>query len=344
MNNKQDNLLPGKIPGKLLDNLLNKINISDPRVEVGAEIGEDAALLDLGDKYLAITTDPITFATDLLGWYLVNINANDIAVTGAKPKWLTTTLLFPTHTKSKEISRIFDDIVDACKKIDVTIIGGHTEITDSISKPIAIGTMLGEVKKEEAVLTSGAKPGDTIILTKGIGIEGTSILCRDLDRVLIDNGVSNITINAGKNYLFEPGISVIKDVSTILNTAKVHSMHDLTEGGISTGIIEMATASKVGVVINNDDLIITPITLECCKATSINPLGLLSSGALVATLKPSDVDDVIRALSKENILCKNIGYVTEQKSKILLTSNKRTIEFPRFHRDELARCFDMFNS
>ena len=142
MNNKQDNLLPGKIPGELLHNLLNKINISDPRDAVGAEIGEDAALLDLGDKYLAITTDPITFATDLLGWYLVNINANDISVTGAKPKWLTTTLLFPTHTNSKEISRIFDDIVDACKKIDVTIIGGHTEITDSISKPIAIGTII----------------------------------------------------------------------------------------------------------------------------------------------------------------------------------------------------------
>ena len=343
MNNKQDNLLPGKIPGKLLNNLLNKINISDPRVAVGAEIGEDAALLDLGDKYLAITTDPITFATDLLGWYLVNINANDISVTGAKPKWLTTTLLFPTHTNSKEISRIFDDIVDACKKIDVTIIGGHTEITDSISKPIAIGTMLGEVKKKEAVLTSGAKPGDTIILTKGIGIEGTSILCRDLERVLIDNGVSNTTINAGKNYLFEPGISVIKDVSTILNTAKVHSMHDLTEGGLSTGIIEMATASNVGVVVNNEDLIISPITLDCCEATSINPLGLLSSGALIATLNPSDVNNVIAALSKENIICKNIGHVTEKESGILLNSKKGTVEFPRFNRDELARCFDLFN-
>ena len=292
---------------------------------------------------MAITTDPITFATDLLGWYLVNINANDISVTGAKPKWLTTTLLFPTHTNSKEISRIFDDIVDACKKIDVTIIGGHTEITDSISKPIAIGTMLGEVKKKEAVLTSGAKPGDTIILTKGIGIEGTSILCRDLERVLIDNGVSNTTINAGKNYLFEPGISIIKDVSTILNTAKVHSMHDLTEGGLSTGIIEMATASNVGVVVNSEDLIISPITLDCCEATSINPLGLLSSGALIATLNPSDVNSVIAALSKENIICKNIGYVTEKESEILLTSKKGTVEFPRFNRDELARCFDLFN-
>jgi hydrogenase expression/formation protein HypE len=344
MNNKQDNLLPGKLPAQILDNLLSKINNTDHRVKVGAEIGEDAALLDIGDNFLVVTTDPITFATDLLGWYLVNINANDIAVTGAKPKWLTTTLLFPPHTNPEEISDIFDDIVDACKKIDVSIVGGHTEITDSISKPIAIGTMLGEVKKEEAVTTSGAKLGDRIIMTKGLGIEGTSILCRDLEKVLVGNGVSKTTIATGRNYLFDPGISIIKDVSTILETAKVNSMHDLTEGGISTGIIEMATASKVGVVINNDDLIITPITLECCKATSINPLGLLSSGALVATLKPSDVDDVIRALSKKNILCKNIGYVTEQKSKILLTSNKRTIEFPRFHRDELARCFDMFNS
>ena len=343
MNNKQDNLLPGKIPGELLNNLLNKININDPRVVVGAEIGEDAALLDLGDKYMTITTDPITFATDLLGWYLVNINANDIAVTGAKPKWLTTTLLFPTHTKPKEISKIFDDILAACKKIDVTVIGGHTEITDSISKPIAIGTMLGEVKKEETVLTSGAKPGDTIILTKGIGIEGTSILCRDLKTILIDNGVPDTTIKAGKDYLFEPGISIIKDVYTILNTAKVNSMHDLTEGGLSTGIIEMATASKVGVVINSADLIISPITLDCCRATSINPLGLLSSGALIATLNPSNVNNVIAALSKENILCKKIGYVTEKESGILLNFPKETIEFPRFNRDELARCFDMFN-
>jgi len=343
MNKKSKNLLPGKISGPILDSLLNKINISDPRIKVGAEIGEDAALIDIGDKFLVVTTDPITFASDLLGWYLVNINANDIAVTGAKPKWLLTTLLFPSNTNTKTISDIFDDIVDACKKINVSIIGGHTEITDSISKPIAIGTMLGEVKKEKAVLTSGAKPGDRIIMTKGLGIEGTAILCRDRSKILVDSGVSNTTINKGGNYLFEPGISIIKDATTILNTATINSMHDLTEGGLSTGILELATASKVGAVINNDDLIISPITLECCMATSINPLGLLSSGALVATLSPTDVDKVIHALSKENIICKNIGYVTEHTSEILLKSSKGTVELPKFDRDELARCFDMFN-
>ena len=341
--NKSDILLPGKIPGPILNKLLNKINNTDPRIKIGAEMGEDAALLDIGDKFLAVTTDPITFATDLLGWYLVNINANDIAVTGAKPKWLMTTLLFPSNTSAKTISGIFDEIVKACEKINVSIIGGHTEITDSISKPIAIGTMLGEVDKEKAILTSGAKPGDSIIMTKGLGIEGTAILCRDGVKILGNNGVSKATIHTGSNYLFEPGISIIKDVSTILKTAKVNSMHDLTEGGLSTGVIELATASNVGVVIKNDDLIISPITIECCKATSTNPLGLLSSGALIATLNPDDVDDVIYALSKENIDCSNIGYVTGNPSEVLLASNGGTVELPKFQRDELARCFDMFN-
>ena len=202
---------PGKLPLALLSRLLDDIDVRDPRVVLGARAGEDAALIDFGDSYLVAKTDPITFATDLIGWYMVQVNANDIAVMGGTPRWLMTTLLLPDTTSEDEVEGIFSQVGEACNALNITLIGGHTEITYDLPRPIAVGAMLGEVPKERAVLTSGARPGDSIVLTKAIAVEGTSILAREVANDLLARGVAEETIDRAKELLFSPGISVVNE-------------------------------------------------------------------------------------------------------------------------------------
>ena len=172
-------MLAGKLPLDMLADLLDKIERVDPRVVLGASPGEDAALIDMGDRYLVAKSDPITFATDLIGWYLVQVNANDLAVMGATPRWLMATLLLPEGVSEAEVRAIFDQLLDACRSQGIALIGGHTEVTHGLPRPIAVGALLGEAAKDEVVLTSGARPGDSVVLTKGIAIEGTAILARE---------------------------------------------------------------------------------------------------------------------------------------------------------------------
>ena len=179
-NNK---FLIGKLKHKLLQKMLSEFvsttHLKDDRVVVGSSIGEDAAVIDMGDKYLVAKTDPITFVTEEIGYYAVNVNVNDVVCTGATPKWFQSTILLPAeHTDEELIETIFRNIHDTCKSLGITVIGGHTEITASLDRPIVVGSLLGEVDKDKLVLSSGAKEDDLIILTKGIFIEGTCIIAR----------------------------------------------------------------------------------------------------------------------------------------------------------------------
>ena len=178
----------GKLPLDLLGSLLGEVEIADPRVALGPRPGEDAALIDFGDRYLVAKTDPITFATDLIGWYMVNVNANDLAVMGATPKWLLATLLLPEGIRESRVAEMFQQLTDACAELNIALVGGHTEVTYGLDRPIAVGAMLGEVDRDKAVLSSGVRPGDSLILTKGIAVEGTSILAREAADELGDQG------------------------------------------------------------------------------------------------------------------------------------------------------------
>ncbi len=175
-------ILPvGKLPVELLQGLLARHGGQDERLVVGPRVGEDAAVLDLGERYLVVKSDPITFATDEIGRYVVTINANDIATMGATPRWFLLTLMLPEGQTDRElVERIFEQVDRACRALEVVLCGGHTEITAGVDRPLAVGVMLGEVDKADLVQTAGARPGDAVLLTKGIAIEGTAVLAREL--------------------------------------------------------------------------------------------------------------------------------------------------------------------
>lgn len=330
---------PGKLPLDLLSRLLDEIDVRDPRVVLGARAGEDAALIDFGDRYLVAKTDPITFATDLIGWYMVQVNANDIAVMGGTPRWLMTTLLLPDTTTEREVERIFTQVREACDTLNITLIGGHTEITYDLPRPIAVGAMLGEVPKERAVLTSGARPGDSIVLTKAIAVEGTSILAREAANDLLERGLTQDTIDRAKDFLFRPGISVVPEAAIACDTVDVHAMHDPTEGGLSGGLVEMAAGADVGMLIDMDAVPVLPECREICDALGLDPLGLIASGSLLAALPLNDVRRLIGALAREGIAAHEIGTVTESAQGLKVRSRGEIRDLPTFPRDELARWF-----
>ena len=329
----------GKLSADLLERLLAKADLNDDRVLLGPRIGEDAAILDFGDRILVAKTDPITFATDLIGWYVVQVNANDVACAGATPRWFMATLLLPETSTEEQAESIFDQTLSACRDLGITLVGGHTEVTRDLVRPIMVGCMQGEADKGKMVLTAGARDGDSIVITKGIAIEGTSLLARDAADSLAEAGVDAGTIAKAQELLFSPGISVVKDALIACSTGKVNSLHDPTEGGLCTGLWEVAKAAGVGLAIEEGSVPLIPECAEICETLGLDPLGLLASGSLLITLAPEDVPLLFSALEDAGIDAFEIGRITAPEEGVHIIRGHELEPLPRFERDELARYF-----
>ena len=334
-------LLPiGKLPAELLQAALDKHVSRDPRVIVGPRVGEDAAVIDLGDRYLVAAADPITFATDDLGWYALHVNANDVVVRGATPRWFLATLLLPAGATDDEgVRALFAQLGEACEDAEVALVGGHTEVTHGIDRPIVAGTMLGEVAKERLVTTGGARVGDAIILTKGVPLEGAAIIAREKEAELRARGVPAATIRRARQFLRSPGISVRPEAELACELATVHAMHDPTEGGVATALHELAAAAGVGLRIDRDRITVLPEGRVLCEAFGLDPLGTIASGALLMTLAPADAGMVIHALAREAIDCHFIGQVVPPEQGVMLAEGTRQWPLPTFARDEIAKLF-----
>lgn len=330
----------GKLPVELLEQLLSEFPCHDPDVVVGPSIGEDAAVIDTGDAYIVVKSDPITFATDAIGYYAIMVNANDIVTMGAKPRWFLATILLPEGMADPPLAhKIFEDLHKAASSIGVSICGGHTEITAGIDKPIVSGMMLGTVKKDALIRTSGARAGDVVILTKGIAIEATAIIAREKEAELRRFFPADI-IERAKNFLFEPGISIVKDALVAMAAARITSMHDPTEGGLSTGLYEMAKAANVGMEVHKEAIKVYPESRKLLSFYGLNPLGAISSGALLLTTKPEEAGEVIQKLSEAGVDASVIGRVTDKGEGLKITEGDCSYLLPKFDRDEIARIFE----
>jgi len=331
----------GKLDFPILEQLLKTYgNVTDPRMIVGPKMGEDAAVIEFPDCYLVSKTDPITFATSEIGWYAVHVNANDIATTGAIPKWFMATILLPEKkTTEVEVEKIFSQISEATKFLNISLVGGHTEITHNLNRPIVVGSMFGEVEKNKLVCTSGAKVGDTIILTKGIIIEGTSIIAKEKETELYERGYSDVFIRKCQNFIHTPGLSVVKD-ALLANIYTVHSMHDPTEGGLSAGLFEIAHASNVGLLIDRNKISIFPESQKLCEEYHLDPLRTITSGALLIVAPPSESEKIINELLKENIHATAIGEVKNKEFGLKIISNNKIQNLDYSSKDEITKIFE----
>jgi len=333
-------LKAGKLDIDLLKRFLERNTILDPQVVVGPKIGEDAAVIDLRDKtdrYWVVTSDPITFTTEEIGYYGVVVNLNDIATMGAIPKWFLATLLFPEGSDLSIIEKVFRQIRNACGRFRISFIGGHTEITPGIERMIFSGHMIGEVKKDKLVKTSGAKAGDLLILVKGICIEGTSIIAREKEAELLRNGISPYLIRKAKRFIFDPGIDVLRCAQIACQTAPVHSMHDPTEGGLINGMIEMAWASQKEIEVDLEKVFIYKESRTLCQDFGLNPFGVIASGALLMTISPSDLSSLQKVFIKNSIPLQVIGVVKKGPARVLKKDRIKFKELKPLPRDEILK-------
>lgn len=333
----------GKLPIDLLKKVLKRYSIFDPTVIIGPKIGEDAAVIDPGREskhYWVVTSDPITFTTEEIGYYGVVVNINDIATRGAIPKYFLATLLFPEEgSDQKLIHKVFRQIHDACRRFKVSFIGGHTEITPGLDRIILSGHMIGEVKKENLVKTSGARAGDLLLMVKGVCIEGTSIIAREKGKELLAKGFHPSFIKRAKSFIFNPGIDVLKATQIACRHASIHSMHDPTEGGLINGIVEMAIASEKEFEVDLEKVFIYEESRILCGEFGINPLGTIASGSLLMTLSPKDLPVLKKAFQRTSIPIRVIGRVKRGPARVLSVEGKMKKELKPLPRDEILKIY-----
>ena len=335
--------MTGKLPPSFLEKYVwRRHGRDDPRVLVGPGIGEDAAVIDMGDRVLVLHSDPITEAVEGIGWLALNIAANDVATAGAKPLWASVTILLPEGFSEKLLDEITGDLHRAAEELGVSIVGGHTEEAPRLDRPILVVTMLGEAPRDRYVRTGGAKPGDAVLVVKSAGLEGTSILAKDFRDVLESQGIGDNLLEKAAGFAAE--VSIVRE-ALLLAEMGATSLHDPTEGGLIGGLVEVALASGKTLEVWEKDVPVKPETRRICEALGLDPLKLISSGALIATVPPEKLGQVKEALNSMGIEYGVAGRVHEGAAKLIIHRIEgRTEEYEEPPVDELARVWEKHGS
>jgi len=326
--------MTGKLDREALAAVLAATGADDAAVETGPAYGEDAAAIDLtgAESTLVVAADPLSLAADAVGELAVHVACNDVAASGADPRWLTHTLFLPDDDPAR-LRAVTEQVDATARDLGVAVVAGHTEVLPSLERPLCSMTALGTT--DRFVSSGGAEPGDRLLLTKGAGIEATAILATDFREACAEAGVSAATLDSAAGFLDE--VSVVPDAAAVRDAAT--AMHDPTEGGLLTALVETASASGSGIVlaVERDRVPVRPETRACCDALGVDPLATFGSGALLAAVPPDRVDEATDALAAVGIAVGEIGEVraaddADSDAGAVLLDGDRIEEPPR---DEL---------
>jgi len=333
----------GKIPTQvLIRNVFRYKGIEDRAVIMGSSIGEDAALVSLGKNVLVLTTDPVTGTASDIGWLAVHINANDVACRAAIPRWFLCDLLLPERSNVRLVNAIMKQIDKAAKQVGVAVVGGHTEVTTGLKRPIVIGYMLGVARRRRFVTSDGARPGDQLIMTKTVGIEGTAVLASDFAHKLRPKVGEKLLRRARS---LRSLISVVDDALLAVKAGGVRAMHDPTEGGLLQGVWELAEASGAGFLIYESRIPIRPETKQICSALKVDSLRLMSSGCLLIAADKRKSPLILRRLRENRIQASIIGMMTQRRrGRKLVALNGKAREIGASERDELYRVIESYRA
>lgn len=309
----------GKVPEAILQrSVLKQIRTDRSEVLLGASVGEDCAAVSLKeDELFVLSTDPITGTARDIGHLAIQITLNDLASAGAEPVGVMLTFLLPENTSEAKLRGMMEQAEAAAHAAHVQIMGGHTEVTRVVSQPVISVVGIGKAKKGRLISTAGARPGMDVIVTKWIGLEGTSIIAKEKEEALLTR-YPKALVDTAKG--FDAFLSVLPEAAIAVE-AGVAAMHDVTEGGIFGALWEMAESSGVGLEIDLKKLPIRQETVEVCEFFGINPYGLISSGSML--MAASDGNGLVRALAAEHIPAVCVGKVTAGNDRVVLSGEER---------------------
>ena len=316
------------------------VKTSHPDIILGAAFGEDVALTRIGGDILISHLDPIVGAIGNIGWLAVHVACNDIATSGVPPRWVLLLILVPSIDDENLLGRIMRDADRAVKDLGAYIIGGHTGYSSGLSRPLVAVTALGTASGRRMVKTSDARIGDHVLVTKGIALEGTAILAQDFSDVALRLGLGREDLEEAHRLMYE--VSVVNE-ALVLAECGATAMHDVTRGGLLETLLEIAHLSRVNIEVDTSKLPMRPVVTRFADAFQFDPLQMISSGTLVATVPPDRVTDVAKALAERNIVYGDVGCVTDGIGVSILREDKTT----HYHdiqceEDELARLWALY--
>lgn len=330
-------LRPGKLPSTLLEKCLSEAVLEDPWVVQGPGTGADAAIVHPSEDFLVISSDPVTFTPADSGEHLLSIIVNDIVTTGAYPRWLSLTYLLPVGTTEASVKSLFRSLGKACQRHEISLLGGHTEVTDAVTRPVAVGTVIGMLRKDRRVDPSRCQPGDPVMLIGPAAIEGTAVLAIEKKAEVIEALGEEFQAQAAA-LLKNPGICVREPAILASGRYLVHALHDPTEGGIATALRELSAFTGHGLKIEREKIPVLPETQAICQLFDIHPLGLLASGSLLAVFEKDEAHRFLAALQKHlDLRATIIGELTTETASLWRESGEDWMPIPEFTQDELLK-------
>lgn len=309
----------GKVPENVLKRAVFKqIKHTRPEVLLPPGVGEDCAAIETKeDEVLVFSTDPITGATKGVGRLAVHITANDLASAGAEPVGILTCILLPPRTREKKLHDLMEEIVMTANALRIQVMGGHTEVTDVVNRPVITVTGVGKVKKDCLVSTGGMQPGDDLVMTKWAGLEGTGIIVQE-KREELSARLPQELLDAAEKLGQE--ISVIPEAAVGVQHG-VTAMHDVTEGGIFGALWEMGEASGTGLTVDLEKIPIRQETIEICEFYDINPYMLISSGSMLMATPKGNL--LVEQLQEKGIAAAVIGRAVEGHDRIVRSGEEK---------------------
>jgi Hydrogenase maturation factor len=319
-------LKTGKLDSKLLEDIVfNNIKYKRPEVITRPGIGEDCAVVDFGAYECVLSTDPITGAVGEIGKLAVHISCNDIASNGIEPLGIMLAVMLPEGTTEEQIEEMMKQAGQASEELGVEIIGGHTEITPAVNKPIIVSTAIGRAAKWSSQQAENMKPGDYILMTKQAGLEGTGIIAGDY-REIISEFLTPEEIEDAIKMLEQ--VSVVKE-GVIAGKIGTAGMHDITEGGVLGAVWEMCEIAKTGAEIWIDKVPVAEITRKICDRFDIDYLRLISSGSMIIMVHPEKKELLEKELTDAGVPVSCIGKITDRKDGVcMMVGNEKIVIAP----------------
>ncbi len=324
----------GKVAGKILEEIVfNKTTPLNKEILEASGIGEDCAVISMENEYCLLSTDPITGATKDIGKLAVHVNANDIAACGGEPLGILVTVLMPEGTEARELQEIMDGVYNACDQLGMSVIGGHSEVTDAVNRVVVCATVIGKTKDKKFLRTKDAKPGQDLIMTKYAGLEGTHILANEFEQKLTEKfGVEFVRSAAALSST----LSVLEESRIAVNHGAT-AMHDITEGGVMGAAYETAVASGIGVELNLDQVPLLPETKQICDYFNIDAYKLISSGSMI--IATHNGGELVEKLKEQGINAAVIGKFTD--NTLTYTANGETYPLTPPETDELYKALNL---